>query len=60
MLLTGQAFNPATDLLFLDEIGECAQAVTSLKCFAEKFAHGFVVASGFNKVEQYKLQSAMG
>jgi predicted AAA+ superfamily ATPase len=65
-LLTGQAFNPATDLLILDEIGECAQAVTSLKYFAEKFAHGFVAASGSNiglldsfpvgKVEQYKLQ----
>ncbi len=35
-LLTNQAFNPETDLLILDEIGECERAVTSLKYFAEK------------------------
>ncbi len=28
-LLTNQAFNPETDLLILDEIGECERAVTS-------------------------------
>src|SRR5690606_16459450 len=30
-LLTGQVFNPDTDLLILDEIGECPRAVTALK-----------------------------
>lgn len=34
-LLTGEAFNLDTDLLILDEIGECPRAVTSLKYFAE-------------------------
>lgn len=35
-LLINQAFNLETDLLILDEIGECERAVTSLKYFAEK------------------------
>ena len=35
-LLTGRVFDPQTDLLILDEIGECPKAVTSLKYFAEK------------------------
>ncbi|MDG2835066.1 AAA family ATPase, partial [Vibrio parahaemolyticus] len=30
-LLTGQIFEPSTDLLILDEIGECPRAVTALK-----------------------------
>ncbi len=65
-LLTGQAFNPITDLLILDEIGECARAVTSLKYFAEQAPTWFVAASGSNiglltafpvgKVEQYNLR----
>lgn len=65
-LLTGQAFNPETDLLILDEIGECQRAVTSLKYFAEKAPTYFVAASGSNigllqsfpvgKVEQYNLR----
>lgn len=65
-LLTGQAFNPKTDLLILDEIGECPRAVTSLKYFAEKTPHYFVAASGSNigllsafpvgKVEQHNLR----
>lgn len=65
-LISGQAFNPETDLLILDEIGECARAVTSLKYFAEKAAHMYVAASGSNigllnafpvgKVEQYNLR----
>lgn len=65
-LLTGQAFNPSTDLLILDEIGECARAVTSLKYFAEQTPTWFVAASGSNiglltafpvgKVEQYNLR----
>ena len=65
-LLTGQVFNAATDLLILDEIGECPRAVTSLKYFGEKTPHYFVVASGSNigllnafpvgKVEQHNLR----
>jgi len=47
-LLTGVEFNPATDLLILDEIGECARAVTALKYFAEKMPQAFVAASGSN------------
>ena len=65
-LLTGEIFNPETDLLILDEIGECPRAVTSLKYFAEKAPHIFVAASGSNigllnsfpvgKVEQHNLR----
>ncbi len=60
------AFNPETDLLILDEIGECERAVTSLKYFAEKAPSYFIAASGSNigllntfpvgKVEQYNLR----
>jgi predicted AAA+ superfamily ATPase len=65
-LLTEKAFDPTTDLLILDEIGECPRAVTSLKYFAEKAPHMYVAASGSNigllnsfpvgKVEQYNLR----
>lgn len=65
-LMTQQPFNPATDLLILDEIGECERAVTSLKYFAEQTPNYFIAASGSNiglldafpvgKVEQYKLR----
>ena len=65
-LLTGEVFNPKTDLLILDEIGECSRAVTSLKYFAEQAPTMFVAASGSNigllnsfpvgKVEQYNLR----
>lgn len=65
-LLTGQTFNPSTDLLILDEIGECRRAVTSLKYFAEKAPEMFIAASGSNiglldsfpvgKVEQHNLR----
>lgn len=65
-LLTGQVFNPDTDLLILDEIGECPRAVTSLKYFAEQAPHMYVAASGSNigllnsfpvgKVEQHNLR----
>jgi uncharacterized protein len=64
-LIAEQRFNPETDLLILDEIGECERAVTSLKYFAEKAPSYFVAASGSNigllntfpvgKVEQYYL-----
>lgn len=65
-IITNQTFNPQTDLLILDEIGECERAVTSLKYFAEKAPTYFVAASGSNigllntfpvgKVEQYNLR----
>lgn len=65
-LLSNQTFNPETDLLILDEIGECERAVTALKYFAEKAPSWFVAASGSNigllntfpvgKVEQYDLR----
>lgn len=65
-LLSGQSFNPKTDLLILDEIGECERAVTSLKYFAEQAPNYYVAASGSNiglldtfpvgKVEQYNLR----
>lgn len=65
-LLTGQIFYPESDLLILDEIGECPKAVTSLKYFAEKTPTWFVAASGSNigllnsfpvgKVEQHNLR----
>ena len=65
-LLTNKTFNPSTDLLILDEIGECQRAVTSLKYFAEKAPTMYVAASGSNigllnsfpvgKVEQYNLR----
>lgn len=65
-LITGKIFNPHTDLLILDEIGECERAVTSLKYFAEQAPHMYVAASGSNigllntfpvgKVEQHYLR----
>lgn len=65
-LLTGKAFNPDSDLLILDEIGECQKAVTALKYFAEKAPNMYVAASGSNigllnafpvgKVEQHYLR----
>ena len=65
-LMTGQSFNPVTDLLILDEIGECSRAVAALKYFAEQAPTYFVAASGSNigllnafpvgKVEQYYLR----
>ena len=44
-LLTNQVFNPETDLLILDEIGERERVVTSLKYFAEKAPSYYVAAS---------------
>ncbi len=65
-LLTGKLINPDTDLIILDEIGECPKAVTSLKYFAEQAPGWFVAASGSNigllnsfpvgKVEQHNLR----
>ncbi|RPF13245.1 ATP-binding protein [Vibrio crassostreae] len=65
-LLTGEVFNRSTDLLILDEIGECPRAMTALKYFAEKIPRAYVAACGSNidqltsfpvgKVEQYELR----
>lgn len=65
-LLTGEAFNLDTDLLILDEIGECPRAVTSLKYFAEKKPEAYIAACGstvglltsfpVGKVEQHSLK----
>ncbi|WP_447041239.1 ATP-binding protein [Vibrio parahaemolyticus] len=64
-LLTGEAFNLDTDLLILDEIGECPRAVTSLKYFAEQAPGAYIAACGstigqltsfpVGKVEQHSL-----
>ena len=65
-LLTGESFNINTDLLILDEIGECPRAVTSLKYFAEQAPGAYVAACGstaglltsfpVGKVEQHCLR----
>ncbi|MBE3874038.1 ATP-binding protein [Vibrio parahaemolyticus] len=65
-LLTGEAFNLDTDLLILDEIGECPRAVTSLKYFAEQTPEAYIAACGstigqltsfpVGKVEQHSLR----
>ncbi len=65
-LLSGEVFSPESDLLILDEIGECPRAVTSLKYFAEKAPQMYIAASGSNiglltafpvgKVEQHNLR----
>lgn len=47
-LYLGLSFNPGTDLIFFDEIGECQEAVNSLKFFAEQCPELFVCASGSN------------
>lgn len=44
----GERIDLRTDLLLLDEIGECQRAVDSLKYFAEQRPDGFVAASGSN------------
>ncbi|HCH23515.1 MAG TPA: AAA family ATPase [Oceanospirillaceae bacterium] len=44
----GIIFEPTEDLLFFDEIGECQNALTSLKFFAEQKQHYFIAASGSN------------
>ncbi|HHC7341584.1 TPA: ATP-binding protein [Vibrio parahaemolyticus] len=65
-LLTGESFNLSTDLLILDEIGECQRAVTSLKYFAEQTPEAYIAACGstsgqltsfpVGKVEQHSLR----
>lgn len=61
----GIDFNPDTDLLLLDEIGECQQAMDSLKFFQELRPDIYICASGSNigllgrfpvgKVQEYRL-----
>ncbi|WP_413700289.1 ATP-binding protein [Psychromonas sp. KJ10-10] len=65
-LLTNKVFNPTSDLLILDEIGECQRAVTALKYFSEKAPQMYIATSGSNigllnsfpvgKVEQDNLR----
>lgn len=62
---TGVDLDLKTDLLILDEIGECQEAVDSLKYFSEQAPNSFVCASGSNiglldsypvgKVQELKL-----
>lgn len=47
-LLLGEDIDTSTDLIFLDEIGECQRAVDSLKYFAEQRPDIFLCASGSN------------
>ena len=44
----GVDINPKTDLLFFDEIGECSEALNSLKFFAEQCPQLYLCASGSN------------
>jgi len=65
-LLTNKTFSPDSDLLILDEIGECPRAITALKYFAEQMPHAWIAATGSNigllgnfpvgKVEQLQLR----
>jgi len=49
--LTNEVFNPNTDLLIQDEIGECQRAATSLKYFVDKrrpcMSQSMVLTSGY-------------
>jgi predicted AAA+ superfamily ATPase len=64
-LAYGIDFNPVTDLLMLDEIGECQNAIDSLKFFAEQRPDIYVCALGSNigllgrypvgKIQEYRL-----
>ena len=47
-LLRGARINLETDLVLFDEIGECPQAVSSLKYFAENLPRAFLCATGSN------------
>lgn len=42
------SINPATDLIFFDEVGECQAAVDSLKYFAERMPEAYICGSGSN------------
>jgi predicted AAA+ superfamily ATPase len=45
-LITGQKIIPEKTLLFLDEIQECIQAITSLRYFYEEFQPLHIIAAG--------------
>lgn len=45
-LLTGRKINPGTTLLFLDEIQECPEAISSLRYFYEEYPALHVIAAG--------------
>lgn len=47
-LVTGDEFNPKTDLLFFDEIGLCQGALNSLKFFNEERPDIAIIATGSN------------
>ena len=53
-------FNPATDLLFFDEIGLCPEALNSLKYFKEQRPDVYLCASGSNigLIERYPVGQA--
>lgn len=44
----GKKIDPNSDLIFFDEIGECQEAVNSLKFFSEQKPKMFICASGSN------------
>ena len=44
----GEKINLDTDLILFDEVGECRQAVDSLKYFAERMPRAFICATGSN------------
>ena len=44
----GQKISLETDLILFDEVGECQQAIDSLKYFAERMPYAFICATGSN------------
>ncbi len=44
----GEKISLDTDLILFDEVGECQQAIDSLKYFAERMPHTFICATGSN------------
>lgn len=47
-VMLGERITPEHDLLFFDEVGDCQQAVDSLKYFAEDMPTGYICATGSN------------
>ena len=44
----GKKISLETDLILFDEVGECQQAIDSLKYFAERMPHAYLCATGSN------------
>ena len=44
----GRKISLDTDLILFDEVGECQQAIDSLKYFAERMPHAYICATGSN------------